>query len=122
MGDFCIWAEAAAPAFGWKPGEFTRAYQDNRATAVGMTVTADVVAEAILAMVVEANDWQGTASELLEKLNLRVSDQIKRSDQWPKAPNVLSNRLRRAAPGLRAMGLEVVEHDRARPRRWEFRI
>ena len=23
MGDFCIWAEAAAPAFGWKPGQFT---------------------------------------------------------------------------------------------------
>ena len=44
MGDFCIWSEAAAPAFGWKPGEFTKAYQDNRATAISMTVTADLVA------------------------------------------------------------------------------
>ena len=86
-----------------------------------MTVTADVVAEAILAMVEEVNEWQGIASDLLEKLNFRVSDQIKRSDQWPKAANALSNRLRRAAPGLRAMGLEVIEHDLARPKRWELR-
>ncbi len=115
MGDFCIWAEAAGAAFGWKPGDFTKAYQDNRAAAIGMTVTADMVAEAILALINEVKEWQGTASELLDKLNLRVSDQIKRSDQWPKAPNWLSNRLRRAAPGLRAMGLEVIEHDRERP-------
>ncbi len=121
MADFCIWAEAAGAAFGWKPGEFTEAYQDNRAAAIGMTVTADMVAEAILALIEEVKEWQGTASELLDKLNLRVSDQIKRSDQWPKAPNKLSNRLRRAAPGLRAMGLEVIEHDLARPRRWELR-
>ncbi len=26
MGDFCIWAEAAGSAFGWKPGQFTEAY------------------------------------------------------------------------------------------------
>ncbi len=122
MADFCIWAEAASPAFGWKPGEFTEAYQDNRAAAIGMTVTADVVAEAILALVDEVKEWQGTASELLEKLNLRVSDQIRRSDQWPKAPNWLSNRLRRAAPGLRAMDLEVIEHPRTSgPIRWTLR-
>jgi len=121
MGDFCIWAEAAGAAFGWKPGDFTKAYQDNRAAAIGMTVTADMVAEAILALINEVKEWQGTASELLDKLNLRVSDQIKRSDQWPKAPNWLSNRLRRATPGLRAMGLEVIEHDRERPIRWALR-
>ena len=121
MGDFCIWSEAAAPAFGWHPGEFTAAYQDNRADAISIVVTADVVAETILVMIDEVKEWQGAASELLDKLNSRVSDQIKRSDQWPKAPNALSNRLRRAAPGLRAMGLEVIEHDLARPRRWELR-
>ncbi len=116
MADFCIWAEAAGPAFGWHPGEFTAAYQDNRADAISIVVTADVVAETILVLVDEVKVWQGAASELLDKLNSRVSDQIKRSDQWPKAPNALSNRLRRAAPGLRAMGLEVIEHDLARPR------
>ncbi len=122
MGDFCIWAEAAGPAFGWNPGQFTEAYQANRDTAVSMTVTADVVAEAILALVEDVHGWEGKATELLDQLNMRVSDQIKRSDQWPKAPNSLSNKLRRAAPGLRSMGLEVIEHDRARPRRWELRI
>jgi len=122
MGDFCIWAEAAGPAFGWKPGQFTEAYQGNRDTAVSMTVTADPVAEAILAMIDDVRGWEGKATELLDQLNLRVSDQIRRSDQWPKAPNILSNKLRRAAPALRSMGLEVIEHDRARPRRWELRI
>jgi hypothetical protein len=122
MADFCIWAEAAGPAFGWRPGQFTEAYQGNRDTAVSMTVTADVVAEAILALIEDIHEWEGTASDLLDKLNLQVSDQIKRSDQWPKAPNKLSNRLRRAAPGLRAMGLEVIEHDRDRPIRWALRL
>jgi len=122
MGDFGIWGEAAGPAFGWNPGQFTEAYQANRDTAVSMTVTAEVVAEAIRTMVDEEKVWQGTASELFDKLNLRVSDQTRRSDQWPKAANALSNRLRRAAPGLRAMGLEVIEHDRTRPRQWELRI
>ncbi len=121
MADFCIWAEAAGPAFGWRPGQFTEAYQGNRDDAISISVTADVVAEAILAMVEEVNEWQGTATELFDQLNLQVSDQVRRSDQWPKAPNALSNKLRRAAPGLRSMGLEVVEHDRARPRRWELR-
>jgi hypothetical protein len=122
MGDFCIWAEAAGPAFGWKPGQFTEAYQGNRATAVSMTVQADVVAEAILAMVEDIHEWDGIASELLNMLNKRVSDQIRKLDKWPKAPNALSNRLRRAAPSLRSMGLEIIEHDLARPRRWELRI
>ncbi len=122
MGDFCIWAEAAGATFGWRPGQFTEAYQDNRATAISMTVTADPVAEAILAMVEDVHEWEGIASELLDMLNKRASDQIKRSDQWPKAANALSNRVRRAAPGLRSMGLEVIEHDRARPKRWELRM
>ncbi|MCH8112738.1 MAG: hypothetical protein IH905_12410, partial [Proteobacteria bacterium] len=122
MADFCIWAEAAAPAFGWKPGEFTKAYRANRQDAISIVVTSDLVSENVLTLIDEVKVWQGAASDLLDKLNLRVSDQIKRSDQWPKAPNALSNRLRRAAPGLRAMGLEVIEHDQARPRRWELRI
>ena len=122
MGDFCIWAEAAGPAFGWRPGQFTEAYQSNRAAAISMTVNADMVAETILVLINEVKVWQGTATELFDMLNLRVSDQIRRSDQWPKAPNALSTRLRRAAPGLRAMGLEVIEHDQARPKWWELRI
>ena len=71
MADFCIWAEAAGPAFGWKPGQFTKAYQGNRDHAVSMTVTADVVAEAILTMVVEANDWQGTRASFSKNSTCR---------------------------------------------------
>ena len=87
-----------------------------------MTVTSDVVAEAILALVEDVQEWEGKATDLLDQLNMKVSDQTKRSDQWPKAANALSNRVRRAAPGLRSMGLEVIEHDRARPKRWELRM
>lgn len=123
MGDFAIWAEAAGKAFGWRPGEFTAAYRDNRAAAVGQTVSADVVAEAILTLVTEAGEWEGTATEMLETLEARVSDQVRRSSDWPKAPNKMSGRLRRAAPGLRAMGLDVIEHPRAKGGiRWTLRM
>jgi len=36
-----------------------------------------------------------------------VSDALRRSVRWPKAPNILSNALRRMVPGLRAVGIEL---------------
>ena len=36
-----------------------------------------------------------------------VSDGIRRSPRWPKAPNALANTLRRMASNLRAAGIEL---------------
>jgi hypothetical protein len=36
-----------------------------------------------------------------------VSEALRRSVRWPKAPNALSSAIRRMAPNLRAAGIEL---------------
>ena len=50
--------------------------------------------------------FTGTASELLSRLNQQADDQARTPD-WPKTPRRLSGQVRRAAPGLRRVGIEV---------------
>lgn len=51
--------------------------------------------------------FTGTVAELRERLDSMVSDALRRSVGWPKAPNILSNALRRLTPTLRAAGIEL---------------
>ena len=46
--DFARWVEAAAPALGWKKGEFLDAYLENRNRAARIAVEADPVAAVVL--------------------------------------------------------------------------
>lgn len=107
MADFAVWVTAAEPALPWEPGTFMAAYERNRASLVDDSLEADPVALAVLALMEDRNLWQGTASELLDALEGLIKESTLKSKQWPKAPNALSNRLRRAAPSLRAKGVEI---------------
>ncbi len=51
--------------------------------------------------------FSGTSSELLFLLSKLASDSTRRSRRWPKAPNALSNALRRMAGSLRFAGIEI---------------
>ena len=106
MADFAKWVTAAEPGLGWKSGSFMEAYTANRASAVELAVENDPVAGAVRTLA-EEGDWEGSASELLPELERLVSEKIRESRTWPRAPNALSIRLRRAAPGLRQLGVEV---------------
>jgi hypothetical protein len=48
--------------------------------------------------------FTGTIAELHTRLDSMVSDAMRRSVRWPKAPNGLGNALRRMATNLRAAG------------------
>ena len=111
MSDFALWVTAAEPALGWAEGSFIRAYRENLETAVGLTVEADPVAIAVQKLIEAKGAWSGSASELLADLDELVTDATRRTKEWPKAANVLSARVKRAAPGLRASGIDV-EHGR----------
>ena len=111
MADFALWATAAEPGCGWPQGAFMDAYDCSRAAAVELTVEADAVAQAIL-NIVKFHDWTGTASELLKAINMRVPYEVRRQRGWPPDPTRLSSRVRRFAPALRAMGLDVELDDR----------
>ena len=51
--------------------------------------------------------FTGTVADLHARLDSMVSDAMRRSVRWPKAPNGLGNALRRMATNLRAAGVEL---------------
>jgi hypothetical protein len=109
MADFAKWATAVEPAFGWPSRSFMEAYSQNRALAVELGIEGDPVAQAVVELADdnEISGWEGTATELLDELEIKASDKISKSKAWPKTPQTLSKRLMRLATILRATGVEV---------------
>lgn len=107
MADFALWATAAGPYFVWSDGAFMAAYQRNACKGVQELVEADHVAVAVRSLMETEWTWQGTASALLSEINSRTSEDIQREKGWPKDAARLGNRLRRVAPALRRLGIEI---------------
>ena len=103
MADFEMWSVAVEPACPWPEGAFLDAYAGNRQGAVEATLEGDPVADVVLAMV----PWSGTATKLLAALNHRTPEHITKRKDWFSRPRQVSNALRRLAPGLRKVGVEV---------------
>ncbi len=106
MADFALWATACETAI-WPVGTFMAAYCGNRAEAVETVIDADPVAAAIRALMATRPMWTGTASELLGALAEMAGERVAKSKAWPDSPRALSGRLRRAAPFLRKVGIEI---------------
>lgn len=107
LADFALWITACEAGLGWEPGAFMAEYADNRRNAADSAFEADTVAVAIfdLAKASGSDGWRGTPTDLLEALNMKVSETIKRSRAWPMTAQGLGNRMERAAPLLRARGV-----------------
>ncbi|MGH9944459.1 MAG: DUF3854 domain-containing protein, partial [Pyrinomonadaceae bacterium] len=120
MADFAAWAVAAEPAFDVPPGTFVEAYAVNRATANTTALDDSPLSEAVMKLLETQPKpfWSGKASGLLEELKRHVSEQTLRDKAWPKAPNALTNKLRRLEPSLRIVGIDFREsrtgHTRAK--------
>jgi len=108
MADFAHWIVAAEPALPWAEGTFLAAYEDNLLGAVEVSLESDDVAASLR----ELAPFEGTTTDLLEALNAGVPDALQRSRSWPKTSQALSSRVRRAAPSLRRLGVEVVTGER----------
>jgi hypothetical protein len=112
MADFALWAEACTRAY-WRAGAFIRAYRENLAASVELVLEASVVGTAVRRFIEEPKEWSGTAQELLGALTPLVGEHIARERDWPKRPNTLSGKLKRAAPALRKIGIHVTLGTRA---------
>ena len=136
MADFVVWVEASAPALGWKSGEFLAAYLNNRSDANSLALEA-VVAQAVQKFVealpkpIDGPCWSGEAKTLLRELGEQFEVDLdnnggkatvrgnSRPKGWPTSPLTLSNALRRLAPNLRRVGIDIQfgareGHDRKR--------
>jgi hypothetical protein len=107
MADFAIWATAAEPAFGLRPGTFIRAYTANRAAGNESAIEASPVGRVIIEFVGMVDRWSGTSTELLAILDERTDEKTRKMESWPKSPRAFSSRLKRLAPNLREAGIGV---------------
>jgi hypothetical protein len=113
MADFAIWLAAAETSLGWTPGAFDQAYRRNRLGADEAAIESSLIATRVRGFFEDfEGDWVGTASQLLEALNRGFDPDERRnrerSKDWPTRPHILSGKLRRLAPNLRRLGIEVV--------------
>jgi hypothetical protein len=106
MADFARWAIAAAPGLGGGPAEFLAAYAANRRGAVEITLEASLIADPVME-IARNGGFTGTATELLQRLEREVIDTTRARKNWPGGPHVLAGQLRRLAPSLRRVGVEI---------------
>ena len=105
LADFARWVTAGEEALGMQPGEAMAACRANSAEARNLALEASPLYEPLAALAREG--FTGTVAELRVRLDSMVSEPMRRSVRWPKAPNVLGNALRRMATNLRAAGIEL---------------
>jgi len=105
MADFAIWVNACEESLGMKPGEALATYQSNRAETHHLALESSPLYEPVAKLAQEG--FSGTVAELLARLNCMISESMRRSVRWPKAPSALGSMLRRMASNLRAVGIDI---------------
>jgi hypothetical protein len=120
MADFAFIGVAVERALGWPPGTFLAAYNEAITAATDVAIDVSVIAPYVK-KVAEAGGFEGTATELLERLNDTFDGRWPRStywqaqgtrykqrpEGWPKSPKAVSSQLRRLEPTLLAKGIVV---------------
>lgn len=104
MADAALWVTAAEP----ERGTFVKAYSEARQTGIEDAVESDPVAAGICRLVAKGA-WLGSSQELLDALRAHVPDEARSVKGYPPNAKALANRVRRLAPALRAMGIEVTD-------------
>lgn len=109
MADFAHWGCAITEALGSSQREFLTAYSADIEKRHEEAVQASPVAELVVTLLEDRTVWQGTASELHERLSgLAESRHVStRGKGWPQGAHILSRRLNEATPSLGAIGIRV---------------
>lgn len=118
MADFAIWVTAAEGTLGWQRGDFMAAYKGNRDSANDLAIESSSVGQPLLEFLDSNGGWDGSAGDLLEALEQRISEQVKRHNSWPKNGRSLAGQLKRLSPNLRLAGWEISYHRESSRRSW----
>jgi hypothetical protein len=118
MADFALRGAALERALGWPEGSFMAAYEESIASANDVVLSVSLIAPFVRK--IAETGFQGTAADLLERLNAMLDGQWPprdwngpyprpkpRQKGWPANPAILSGQLRRLAPNLEAAGIIV---------------
>ncbi|RYG57799.1 hypothetical protein EON80_27840, partial [bacterium] len=105
--DFAKWVTAAEPMLPWPLGQFSDAYLVNQQKAIEAAIEADSFTLAIIDYIDDRTWFKGTVGDFRSELGRFVDDSVLREPGWPKTASVFGDRLNRAKPSLRAVGIEV---------------
>ena len=112
MADAARWVTAAEPSLGWESGRYIEALKENSEAAKAISLDADPVALTVIKFVqsLEGGVWEGSATALLDALNIAAADSARFSPGWPKSAATLGGQLKRNSPMLRAEGVAYTRH------------
>lgn len=123
MADFAQWVIACESALPWQPGVFLRAYEANRAASHDAAVDGAPAVRALIEWARELPEpWEGATGQLLDLLRQRVDADTPRREGWPGKAQGFANQLRRLAPNLRHLGIDVESLPRAHGGRRRIRV
>lgn len=118
LADFARFVTACEPALGWEDGTTLALFRRARAADADSLVDGDPVGCALREFVANRPVWRGSAGTLLSEL---LQPPGTRED-WPRNAKHMSDRLRRLAPSLRRLGIEIqFPNPVARPRHYTIR-
>ncbi|CAN5619076.1 ATP-binding protein [soil metagenome] len=101
MADAARWITAAEGVLRWPERSFLAAYSSNRTNSRALTLEASPLTTPINLLMAGADEWTGTATELLAALEGKVEEVVVKRRDWPKTARLLAIELRRLAPDLR---------------------
>jgi len=118
LADFARWALAAESGYAPHPGAFEQAFAEMRAESVRVGLDSDPL-HPLLLRLLEEGPFEGSAGELLERLNALRGEDKKTPPGWPRTPHAMASWLKRTAPALRKVGIQVAPLPRqGDKRRW----
>ena len=104
--DFAEFVEAAAPALGWRRGDFTRALLQSQEDEMAFDLDGSPICLALIEMLKVANVIHKTPSQLYVILSQFYKPHWVIVD-WPRSPDAMSREFRKMLPALRREGVEV---------------
>lgn len=108
LADFQRWAEAAAPAVGWKPGYVSELYLDSLSHGSEIVLQSSALAQSILHLLDQTGGhWSGLASHLLDEIKTLQDDPNGLPADLPKTPNHMTAQLRRLIPEFERCGVSI---------------
>ena len=105
MADFAEWVTAAEPALQTGQAPFVDAYTRSRVESNELALEASALTPYLLKVALES--FEGTATELLERLDTHAPEKVRTQRSWPKSARSLSGKLRRLAPNFREIGVDI---------------
>jgi hypothetical protein len=110
MADFAVFGEAVARALGEEPGRFLDVLLATRSGADQDALQGSAVARTFYEWVQTHRTFTGTSTTLLGELNAAADAEDRKQKNWPKNAQALGGQLRKIAPALRRLGVDI-RHD-----------